>query len=191
MRIYFVRHCEPDYTNHNDMERPLTDKGRADAEQIAGFFADKNVDVVMSSPYKRAVDTVKGIAESIGTEVITDDDFRERRVSDGSWVDDIGDFAARQWKDFSYRMKHGESLGEVQKRNVDALNRAIERFSGKTMVIGSHATALSTILNHYDSCFDYGNFLAIVNQTPWVVEMEFDGKQLVFINENVDISLTN
>jgi len=34
--IYFVRHCEPDFSIYEDLIRPLTDKGLKD-EDFIGF----------------------------------------------------------------------------------------------------------------------------------------------------------
>lgn len=61
--IYFVRHAEPNYTNHDDILRELSEKGLKDRELVTDFFTDKQVDIVLSSPYKRAVDTVLDFAE--------------------------------------------------------------------------------------------------------------------------------
>ena len=61
--IYFVRHAEPNYTNHDDILRELSEKGLKDRELVTDFFTDKQIDIVLSSPYKRAVDTVLDFAE--------------------------------------------------------------------------------------------------------------------------------
>ena len=175
--IYFVRHAEPDYSNHNDMERPLTEKGLSDRRLVTEFLADKNINAVLSSPYKRAVDTVKQFADSRGLPVVTVEDFRERRV-DSVWIEDIESFFVRQWGDFSYKLNDGEALGEVQQRNIAALQRALERYSGQNIVIGTHGTALSTIINYYDSGFGYEQFCEIKGLMPWIVRMEFNGTEL-------------
>ena len=180
--VYFVRHCQPDYSNHNDLLRPLTEKGERDAVGVSEFFMDKNVDAVLSSPYIRAMDTVIGVADDIDAEVETDFDFRERRVADGSWVDDISGYMERQWDDFDYKLPEGESLREVQERNINALKRAIGKYSGKTIVIGSHGTALSTIINYFDPSFGYNNFMEIVDKMPWIVKLQFDGENLESID---------
>ena len=60
--IYFVRHAEPNYNNHDDLTRELSPKGMTDRELVTAFLADKQVDIVLSSPYKRAVDTVTHFA---------------------------------------------------------------------------------------------------------------------------------
>lgn len=57
--IYFIRHAEPNYNNQDDLTRKLTPKGLADRELVTNYLSDKNIEIVLSSSYKRAVDTVK------------------------------------------------------------------------------------------------------------------------------------
>ena len=78
--IYFVRHAEPNYRNHDDLTRELSPKGTADRELVTAFLQDKQVDAVLSSPYKRAVDTVSHFAALHNLSVTTVYDFRERKV---------------------------------------------------------------------------------------------------------------
>ena len=40
-------------------------------------------------------------------------------------TEDFDGFCRRQWADFSYCLPEGESLGQVQRRNVDALETAL------------------------------------------------------------------
>lgn len=63
-KVYFVRHAEPDYNNHEDALRELSPKGMEDRKLVTKFLMDKDIDVVLSSPYKRAVDTVRDFADS-------------------------------------------------------------------------------------------------------------------------------
>lgn len=56
--VYFVRHAEPNYHNHDDRTWELTTKGMEDRKLVTAFLADKNVDVVLSSSYKRAIDAI-------------------------------------------------------------------------------------------------------------------------------------
>lgn len=54
-KVYFIRHAEPNYNNHNDALRELTSKGMEDRKRVTKFLDDKQIDVVLSSPYKRAI----------------------------------------------------------------------------------------------------------------------------------------
>ncbi len=183
--IYFVRHAEPDYNNHDDFFRPLTDKGLKDRIKVTNYLLDKKIDVVLSSPYVRAVDTVADFAKNAGLNVETINDFRERKV-DSVWVENFKDFCKKQWSDFSFKLTDGETLNEVQKRNIKALEGVLDKYKGKNIVVGSHGTALSTIINYYDNTFNYDNFAEIVGLMPWVVKFEFDDKRCISI-EQIDL----
>ena len=126
--VYFVRHAQPNYENHDDMLRELTAKGLEDRKLVTRFLADKNVDVVLSSPFLRSVDTVRDFADTNGLKIGIVEDFRERRI-DSVWIEDFNGFCKAQWADFNYKLSDGESLGEVQKRNVAALNKVLEEQS--------------------------------------------------------------
>lgn len=175
--IYFVRHAEPNYGNRNDEARELTEKGLADRTLVTEFLRDKRIDAVLSSPYKRAVDTVKDFADRFGYEIEIVPDFRERRV-DSVWIDDFAAFSRRQWADFDYKLSDGETLAEVQRRNIAALETVRNTYRGKRVAIGSHGTALSTIVHHYDPSFGYSSFESIRELMPWIVRLTFDGDRL-------------
>ena len=116
---------------------------------VTKFLVDKHIDVVLSSPYKRAIDTVKDFADSYGIEINVIYDFRERKVESG-WIEDFTSFTKMQWNDFTYKLSDGECLQEVQTRNMSALQQVLNKYAGKNIVVGSHGTALSTIINYYD-----------------------------------------
>lgn len=180
--VYFVRHAEPNYDNHDDMTRELSEKGMKDRVLVTEFLRDKQIDVVLSSPFKRAVDTVRDFAEKHGFEIEVVEDFRERRI-DNCWIEDFKGFCKKQWEDFSYKLSDGESLEEVQKRSILALKDVLKRYEGKNLVVGSHGTALSTIINHYDKSFGYAQFEEIRGLMPWVVQFCFEGEECVEIRK--------
>lgn len=177
--VYFVRHCEPNYENHDDMSRELTEKGMEDRRLVSEFLSDKCVTAVFSSPYKRAVDTVSDFAEGNGFKINIIEDLKERRV--GEWTENFADFSRRQWEDFDFRLPLGECLNEVQKRNISALQAIIKENEGGTLVVGSHGTALSSIINFYDKSFGFADFERIKSLMPWIVRFDFEGNRCVFI----------
>lgn len=180
--VYFVRHAQPNYENHDDLTRELTEKGLQDRMQVVEVLREIPIHAVLSSPYERAVDTVQPLAERRGLPIITDTDFRERKVGDG-WLEDFTAFAKRQWADFDFALEHGESLRQVQARNVAALERVLEQYHGKTIVIGSHGTALSTLVEHFAPGFGYEGFDRIRNIMPWVVRFTFEDGNCIGVEE--------
>jgi 2,3-bisphosphoglycerate-dependent phosphoglycerate mutase len=180
-RIYFVRHAEPDFSIKDDLTRPLSEKGMANAKKVTISLMDKNITAVYSSPCKRAVDTVKDFASAISSEIIIKNDFCERKV--GTWVDDFKTYSRKQWTDFDFKLTGGESLREVQTRNISALLSIIKDNDGKNVAIGTHGTALSTIINHYNPAFGYDDFWNIVDKMPYILCFEFDDMNIGGVKE--------
>ncbi len=171
--IYFVRHCKPDANIQDDRNRPLTEEGLADSQQVLEILKDKNIDIFISSPYKRSYDSIKKVADYYGKSIITDERLRERKAGKNS---NNHEMFNKRWSDLSFAEEDGESIGSVQKRNIEALNEILEQYPDKTIVIGTHGTALSSILNYYDSSFNGNSFMKIIDLMPYIVKMEFEGK---------------
>lgn len=54
-------------------------------------------------------------------------------------------------------------------------------------MIGTHGTALSTIINYYDSNFNHSSFNKIKDVMPLIVECKFKGIKLKDINYILEI----
>lgn len=183
-KVYFVRHAQPEHNHEDDRTRPLTAEGLRDAKVVLDFFKDKDIDVFYCSPYKRSVDTIAATAELFGKEIHTDDRLREREKGpDGN---NHGMFQKR-WANHAYHEEGGESIEMVQKRNIAAMKEILADNEGKAVVIGTHGTALSTILNYYDNQFGCDDFLRIIDWMPYIIELDFDGDKLISKTEHVHV----
>ena len=171
--IIFVRHAQSQY-GEDDRIRPLTEAGLQSREVVVETLKGLQIDGFLSSPYKRSVDTIRPAADFFGMTIETDERFRERKV--GTWDDG---WLEKRWADFSCAEEGGECLASVQSRNVEALKEVLSVYAGKTVVIGTHGTALSAILNYYDSSFGLNDFLRIVGWMPYIVELVFEGETLI------------
>jgi 2,3-bisphosphoglycerate-dependent phosphoglycerate mutase len=103
-------------------------------------------------------------------------DFREKKICN-NWIDDFDEYCKKLWDNFSFKLTDDESLIEVQKRNIKELKNTIRENKGKTIIIGTHGIALSTIINYYDSTFLYDDFMEIVNIMPYIIKIEFNGNK--------------
>jgi len=175
-KIYFVRHAQPEHAWEDDRTRPLTGEGIRDSAIVFEFLKDKHIDAFYSSPYKRSVDTIADSADFFGKDIITDEDLREREKGENG--NNHGMFHKR-WADHNYHEEGGESIAMVQKRNMRALTEILRDNIDKEVVVGTHGTALSTILNFYDKSFGCDDFLRIVDRMPYVIELDFEGDKLV------------
>ena len=184
--IYFIRHATPDRTSGEDATFPLSEKGQADVALVTAYLKDKDIDIVLSSPFKRSYDTVDDFAKSAGLTIETIDDFRERAISGERWIEDFATFAKNQWADFSYKLPCGECLSDVQSRNIAALDDVLTRHKGKNIAVGTHGTALSLIIHYYDPTYGIEDFMAMAGLMPWAVKMNFDDSGCIGI-EKIDL----
>ncbi len=182
--IYFVRHAEPNYNNQDDQKRELTTKGIEDRLKVTKFLEQCDIDHLLSSPYKRTVDTISDFGAKHKLPIIIYNDLRERKVSD-NWINNFSHYSRLQWQDFDYRLEDGESLKQTQNRNIDVIKLILEGYQGTNIAIATHGTALCTILNYYDNSIDYQFFRHIKDIFPFVVKCSFINNQIVdikFIN---------
>lgn len=134
--LYFVRHAHSTY-NPNELGRPLSDRGSRDAENMKHLFKNKRVNLVISSPYQRALETVDGIAKYFNKEIEIIDGYKERRLSEIPVVD-FDEAITSVWKDWNFSWAGGESNNVAQKRGILATLDILEKHSGKNVVIGTH-----------------------------------------------------
>ena len=66
---------------------------------------------------------------------------------------------------------------------MEALNDILNRHPDKNIVIGTHGTALSTILNFYDPSFGYDGFKRIHFSMPYIIRLDFNGTDLIRTTE--------
>lgn len=180
--IYFIRHAQPNYDNHDDYSRELTEKGLQDCKDLVKRFEDIKIDALYSSPYVRAIDTIKPLAENRQKTIHLVKNFRERKIGN-HWIKDFNGFVEKQWTDFSFRLSDGESLSQVQARNIQALETLLKEHPEQTLVVGSHGTALSAIINYYQPAFTYSDFQKIKDVFPWLITLQFDGNSCISIAE--------
>lgn len=183
-KIYFVRHAQPDFSWEDDRTRPLTQEGRDDSRMVLNFFQDKKIDKFYCSPYQRSLDTIADTAAFCGQKIITDDRLCERKSGpDGNHRH----IFEKRWSDMDYHEEGGESLRMVQKRNIAALQEILADNPGQTIIIGTHGTALSTILNYYHPEFGCSDFLRIIDWMPYVIELDFEGDRFISQTEHCHI----
>ena len=180
-KVYFVRHAQPEYVHTDDRTRPLTQEGKKDSSVVHDFLKDKKIDVFYSSPYRRSIETIEDAAEFFEKNIITDERLREREKGTNG---NNAEMFRKRWADFDYHEESGESLAMVQKRNVEALNEILAANKDKEIVIGTHGTALSTILNFYDNSFGCEDFMRIIDWMPYVVELNFERTDLISKKEH-------
>lgn len=183
-RVFFVRHAQSDWKSGTDRERGLTGEGREDAGVVLPFFKDKGVDRFYCSPYRRSLDTIRESADFYGQAIQTDERLREREAAPGG---NCRELSRKRWEDFDWKEPGGECLRSVQERNIAALTEILEQNQDKTIVIGTHGTALSTSMNYFDPGWKCDDFLRIIDWMPFVMELDFEGLQFLQKTEHIHV----
>lgn len=188
--IYFVRHAQPEHNWEDDRTRPLSKEGLEDSRRVTESLSNIKVAGYFSSPYKRSFDTICGLAKLHCMDIVTDEKFREREkgVNGNNF-----EMFQKRWSDFDFHEEGGESLYMVQKRNIEALLEVLRKNEGNNVVIGTHGTALSTILNYYDHSYCCNDFLRMIDFMPYIIRLDFNetnyiGKEEILIIQKEFIS---
>ena len=81
MAIYFIRHASAGdrsrWGGGSDWERPLDDKGRAQAEALRNYFADRSIRRIGSSSAVRCLQTIAPTARQAGIDIEELDELAE------------------------------------------------------------------------------------------------------------------
>jgi 2,3-bisphosphoglycerate-dependent phosphoglycerate mutase len=146
--LVLVRHAEsqpPEPGLPDPPERPLTAGGLLAARELVPALLALRPDVVVSSPLRRAWQTVEPLARALGAPVAVRDDLREwdsGLVPDDSWAEAY----AWSWDNPSLAHDGGESLDDLTERALTVLRDLAETHRGSVVVVGTHGTFLSRAL---------------------------------------------
>jgi 2,3-bisphosphoglycerate-dependent phosphoglycerate mutase len=172
--LYFVRHAHSTYTP-DELGRPLSESGFADAMKVTDFLKTEGIDIVVSSPYKRAVQTVDSIAEFIDKDVEIIDGFKERTLTTVPAIE-FSHAITKVWEDYNFSWQGGESNYIAQKRGVEATYHVLEKYKDKNVVIGTHGNIMVLIMNYFDRQYDFTFWRNL--DIPDIYKLTFDGREL-------------
>lgn len=151
-----IRHGETEWNAtrraQGQVDVPLNDAGRLQAEEAAAQLDGVSLVGVYSSDLSRAVDTAEPIARSQGLEIVTDPAFRE--IDQGDWEGLALDEIRSRWPELWGPARHyvgrpgGESPEEVQRRALEGVARVVERHPSGAVAIVSHGGTIRWIVAH-------------------------------------------
>jgi 2,3-bisphosphoglycerate-dependent phosphoglycerate mutase len=77
----------------------------------------------------------------------------------------------------------GGHIDDGESSQAAALNDVLKNNLGSNIVIGSHGTALSTIINYYNSDFGYEGFWSIADKMPYILCFKFNKMEFIGMEE--------
>lgn len=154
--ILAIRHGETawnvDTRIQGQIDIPLNDNGRWQAQRLSQALAGERVDAIYASDLQRAHETASHLAEVVGLDVRLDRGLRERAFGrfegmtqteiEGTWPDD-----ARRWRqrEPDFGPEGGERLTEFYERCVTTVQRLALEHPGQTIVLVAHGGVLDCL----------------------------------------------
>ncbi|MCA9363737.1 class I tRNA ligase family protein [Candidatus Kaiserbacteria bacterium] len=187
---FLMRHGEAESNVANrasssrDEDNPLTETGLRQVKDALPGLLDKNIDLIIASPFQRTRMTAELVAEGLG--IATADIVYDERIGElgtgsynGGPVSEYHAFldASDDWS--TVRPEGGESWDDVKRRAGDFLYDTEKMYHGKTILVIAHNCPLrmfgalndglalaSTAFDHDEDGKRYGN--AEVRELPFV-----------------------
>ncbi|KOP72580.1 phosphoglycerate mutase [Lysinibacillus sp. FJAT-14745] len=178
--IYMIRHAESPFVFGQERTRKLSNQGEIDAKKVTAIMDVKEIDLVISSPYTRAIQTIEGIVDSKNIEVKVFEELRERKLK-GAYqlpAEEIQQAIKKSYEDIDFNLSGGESVRDVQNRAIPIIKELLNNYKTKTIIIGTHGNVMTIIMNYFNKEYGY-DF--------WKNTSKPDIYKLVFLDEKLQL----
>lgn len=190
--LVLVRHGESEWnakglwTGWTDVN--LSENGREEACKAGELLKDIHFDVAYTSDLKRAQQTLDGIQEVLGTQLIPTQtkELNERSYGDytgkNKWEikEQVGEEKfQRIRRSWDYPPPNGESLKMVYERVIPYYEAEIlpKLKEGKNVIIAAHGNSLRALIKYLDNISDEDiPMLEMATGSMYVYELDEDGK---------------
>lgn len=182
-RIYVVRHCK---ANGQEVEALLIKEGKEQAKNLATFFNDKNIQRVISSPMKRAIQTIEPFTKEKNLNIQIDERLSERILTTENYPDWM-DKLEQTFENLDLKFEGGESSREASKRIFDVIEEVKESDVENTIIV-SHGNIITLLLKKLDKDVSFEDWKKITNPDVFLIEYsgdEFYYKRIWGMNEVV------
>ncbi len=201
--IYLVRHGQTAW-NREEIFRgrtdiPLDETGLKQAEMAGEYFKEMKIEAIYSSPLSRAFRTAEKIAQfhHLGVqplEGLTDMSFGTWEGQSHEEIKQKDPETYRQWRERPHlaRLPGGETLDDVRRRAMAALEEVIERHPEETLLLVSHR-----VVNKVLICgilgIDNSHFWQIAQDTTAINLIRYENRHyvLALMNETCHLKRLN
>lgn len=159
-RLVLIRHGETDWNvegrYQGQADPPLNERGLAQARRLAEELRDVGLEVLYTSPLRRAAQTARVLAEALGLTLHFEPRLME--IHQGEWQGRLWSEIAvlypdlyRRWQSepWTVTLPGGESLAQVQERVYAALDDILPRHQGQCVGLVTHRIPIILIKMRY------------------------------------------
>jgi len=168
-RLFLVRHCE---STGQEASAPLTTVGHTQAVLLADHLETVGADLLVSSPYTRAQQSVTPLAQRLGLPVETDARLAERVLSAAPlahWREAI----RQTFADLDLAWPGGESSRTAMARGRAAIDALLAR-PERVAVVVTHGNLMTLILHSFEAPFDFAAWERLSNPDVYGLTVHTD-----------------
>ncbi|TCN16263.1 2,3-bisphosphoglycerate-dependent phosphoglycerate mutase [Bacillus sp. BK006] len=167
--LLLVRHCEAE---GQEAKASLTEQGIQQAQQLIGYLNKLSypIDKIISSPYKRAVQTIEPYAKDTGLPLHIDTRLEERRLSGQplfNWIEVL----KRTFDDIDFKVDGGESTKEATVRALELFKEVMNE-KQKTTLFVTQGNMMTLILRYFDPKFGFSEWSRLTNPDVYQIDLE-------------------
>jgi broad specificity phosphatase PhoE len=155
-KLVLIRHGETEWNvegrYQGQADPPLNSKGRQQARSLARELSGAGLELLISSPLKRAAETAQILAEILGLPVFLDNRLME--IHQGDWqsrlraeIEGLYPELFRRWETEPWQVTppNGENLSQVQERIDAFLDEILQRYPDSCFGIVTHRIPIALI----------------------------------------------
>jgi 2,3-bisphosphoglycerate-dependent phosphoglycerate mutase len=145
-----VRHCQAE---GQEPSASLTERGKQQAEALCAFLADFDVQRIVSSPFARAVESIRPLSAGLGVDVKIDQRLVERTLSTvllADWREQL----RVSFQDLDLIIGGGESSQAAMQRARAAVADILGHPAERTVVV-THGNLMTLMLKTFDDSIGF------------------------------------
>ncbi|MBH0229499.1 histidine phosphatase family protein [Halobacillus yeomjeoni] len=166
-KLILVRHSE---TEGQHEDSPLTKTGVRQAQALATFLEQTGYDFdrIISSPFLRAIETIKPFAMKKGLSIEKDERLEERILSHEP-LDDWEEVLHDTFQDPELKLTGGESSKEAKDR-IQSLVKELEDHEEGNVLLVTHGNLLALLLQTYNREIGFQDWKRLTRPDVFLVQ---------------------
>ncbi|MCT2536085.1 histidine phosphatase family protein [Aquibacillus koreensis] len=163
-----VRHCNAE-GQHKDS--PLTKDGIEQSQLLSTFLENNNnlIDRIISSPYLRAIESIRPYALTHNIPIEIDYRLQERLLSQEP-IDDWMDVLEESFTNFDFCLPGGESSNDALDRAYKVIEEVLNDKASENVVIVTHGNLLALLLHRFQGDIGFNHWKELTNPDIFLVQ---------------------
>ncbi|PEC84008.1 histidine phosphatase family protein [Bacillus cereus] len=159
-KIIVIRHCS---ATGQKRDAELTIDGKNQANILATFLLESQpqIDHIISSPFVRAIDSIRPYALQANLSIQEDERLAERILSDVP-MDDWMQKLESTFTNIDIAFSGGESTKQATDRAISLIQDVLKLTHTTTLLV-THGNLLTLILRHFDQTIGFNEWRALTN----------------------------